>query len=189
MSLFFRLILVVASASVLTPVLPARASAQDPPIIAQTPSDDWRRSQPARVTQRMGPTEMTVVYNRPVARGRALFGGLVPYDSLWNPGADEATRIEVDQDILVEGQRLPAGRYSIWAVPRPGEWTLVFSRAWEVQHRPFPAGQNALTLQIPARSASHMESLAFYFPVADTDSATLVLHWGETLVPISIRRP
>ncbi|MQA90178.1 MAG: DUF2911 domain-containing protein [Gemmatimonas sp.] len=54
----------------------------------------WRVSQPARVTQRMGSTEMTIVYNRPTARGRDLFGALVPWDSIWNPGADEATRIE-----------------------------------------------------------------------------------------------
>jgi len=164
------------------------AVAQEAPIVAQTPSDDWRRSQPARVIQRMGPTEMTVVYNRPTARGRELFGALVPWDSVWNPGADEATRIEVDQDVLLNGQLLPAGRYSIWAVPRRDEWTLVFSRAWDVPHRPFPPGRDALTLRIRPRAAEHMESLAFYFPMADMESATLVLHWGETMIPISIRR-
>jgi hypothetical protein len=189
MSFAYRGIILLACAVASTPALPARASAQEPPIVAQTPADDWRRSQPARVTQRMGPTEMTVVYNRPVARGRDLFGALVPWDSIWNPGADEATRLEVDQDILLDGQLLPAGRYSIWAVPRPDEWTLVFSRAWEVQHRPYPEGQDALTLRIRPQAASHMESLAFYFPMADVDSAMLVLHWGETMVPISIRRP
>jgi hypothetical protein len=156
--------------------------------VTQTPGGEWRRSQPARVTQRMGSSEVTVVYNRPVARGRVLFGGLVPWDSIWNPGADEATRIELDEDLTIDGQRLAAGRYSIWAIPGRAEWTLIFSRAWDVQHRPYPEGRDALRLRVRPRSASHMESLAFYFPVADTDSAELVLHWGETLVPLSLRR-
>jgi hypothetical protein len=165
------------------------AVAQEPPIVAQTPSGDWRRSQPARVVQRMGSTEVTVVYNRPAARGRELFGALVPWDSIWNPGADEATRIELDEDDLIDGQHLAIGRYSVWAVPRPEEWTLILSRAWDVQHRPFPAGEDALRLRVRPRGGSHMESLAFYFPVADADSAVLVLHWGETVVPITLRRP
>jgi hypothetical protein len=163
--------------------------AQDPPIVAQTPADEWRRSQPARVTQRMGSTEMTIVYNRPVARGRELFGALVPWDSIWNPGADEATRIEVNESISIEGQTLPAGRYSIWAIPQRDEWTLIFSRAWEVQHRPYREGNEVLRVRVRPRRAEHVESLAFYFPVADVDSAVLALHWGETIIPISIRRP
>jgi len=166
-------------------------AAQDPPIVPQTIYVESRVSQPARVTQRVGPTEISIVYGRPVARGRELFGALVPWDAYWNAGADDATRIEVDQDILVEGERLPAGRYSLWTIPRAsGEWTLIFSRAWEVQHRPYPAGSDVLRLQIRTQpSADHMETLAFYFPVATADSATLYFHWGTTVLPIRITRP
>ena len=164
--------------------------AQDPPIVAQTPYADYRVSQPARVTQRVGPTEITIVYNRPTARGRDLFGALVPWDSIWNPGADEATRIEVDGDILVEGERLAAGRYSVWAIPQQaGEWTLIFSTAWDVQHRPYPDGREVLRISVSPSVASHMESLAFYFPMADAESAVLALHWGTTVIPLSLRRP
>ena len=167
-----------------------RASAQDPPIVPQTPYDDFRVSQPARVTQRMGPTEITIVYNRPVARGRELFGALVPWDSTWNPGADEATRIEVDRDIVVEGRTLAAGRYSIWTIPQEtGAWTVMFSRAWDVEHRPYPAGREALTIEIVPREASHMETLAFYFPVTTPESAVLALHWGTTMLPIALGHP
>jgi hypothetical protein len=156
---------------------------------AQTPWDEGRRSMPARVVQRMGPTEITVAHNRPVARGRQLFGQLVPWDSIWNPGADEATRIELSGDVLIEGRRLPAGRYSIWAVPRPDEWTLIFHPSWDVQHRPYPPGSDALRLQVRPQQGGHMESLAFYFSAADVDSATLILHWGTTMVPLAIRSP
>lgn len=165
--------------------------AQDPPLVPLTRYVETRVSQPARVTQRMGPTEISIVYGRPVARGRDLFGALVPWDAYWNAGADDATRIEVDQDILVEGERLPAGRYSLWTIPRAsGEWTLIFSRAWEIQHRPYPQGNDFLRLQIRTQSASdYMEALSFYFPVATADSATLHFHWGTTILPIRITRP
>jgi hypothetical protein len=164
--------------------------AQDPPIAPQTRYVETRVSQPARVTQRMGPTEITIAYGRPVARGRELFGALVPWDAYWNAGADDATRIEVDQDILVEGEPLPAGRYSLWTIPRAsGEWTLIFSRAWEVQHRPYPQGEDFMRLQIRTQPAmDHMEALSFYFPVATADSATLHFHWGTTILPIRITR-
>ncbi|MEX1258977.1 MAG: DUF2911 domain-containing protein [Gemmatimonadota bacterium] len=170
-------------------VFPGHLIAQDPPIVPQTPYADYRVSQPARVTQRMGTTELTVVYNRPVARGRDLFGALVPWDSIWNPGADEATRLEVDEDVLIEGQVLPAGRYSLWAIPGPAEWTLIFSRSWDVPHRPYPEGNEALRLRVRPEAADHMETLAFYFPFATADAAILALHWGEIRIPVSVRRP
>ncbi|MQA90179.1 MAG: DUF2911 domain-containing protein [Gemmatimonas sp.] len=92
--------------------------------------------------------------------------------------------------MTIEGQTLPSGRYSIWAVPQQeGEWTLIFSTAWDVQHRPYPEGNEVLRVSIPPRTTDYMESLAWYFPAADADSAVLALHWGETLVSLSIGRP
>lgn len=159
------------------------------PISTATPSGIDRRSQPARVTQRMGSTEMTIVYNRPVARGRNLFGGIVPWDSIWNPGADEATRIELNEDVSIAGKLLPAGRYSIWAVPGPDEWTLAFNRAWDVDHLTYREANDALRIRLRPEGADHMESLAFYFPLVEADSAVLALHWGQTRVALPVRRP
>lgn len=158
-----------------------------PPGRAELPDGAERRSQPAEVRQRMGSTEIAVVYNRPSARGRALYGGIVPYDSIWNPGADEATRIELSRDVLVEGRPLPAGKYSLWAIPRPDEWTLVFSRAHDVYHVPYPEGEDALRVRVRPRAGPHVESLAFHFPVVAADSAELDLHWGRTVVPLRFR--
>jgi hypothetical protein len=130
------------------------------------PDGSDRASQPAEVLQRMGGTEIAVVYNRPSARGRELFGGLVPYDSIWNPGADEATRIELSEDVLIAGEPLPTGKYSIWAIPRPDEWTVIFSRAHDVYHEPYPEGHDALRLQVRPLTGSYMETLAFQFSTA-----------------------
>lgn len=157
------------------------------PARTHLPDGADRLSQPAEARQRMGSVEIAVVYNRPSARGRELFGGIVPHDSIWNPGADEATRIELSGDVLVEGRRLPAGKYSLWAIPRPDEWTLVFSRAHDVYHVPYPEGEDALRVRVRPRAGPHMEALAFYFPVAAADSAELDLHWGETVLPLRLR--
>lgn len=161
------------------------ASAQE--VSARLPDGTPRGSQPAEVVQRMGGIEIAVRYNRPSARGRALFGGLVPYDSIWNPGADEATRITLSGDVRVSDQPLRGGSYSIWAIPGAEEWTIVFSRAHDVFHRPYPPGEDALRIRVRPRAGPHMESLSFHFPIATRDSARLELHWGTVIVPLDLR--
>jgi Protein of unknown function (DUF2911) len=149
-----------------------------------------RKSQPATVMQAIGATQLTIAYNRPGARGRKLFGELVPWGKVWCPGADEATTIAVTRDVLVAGQRLPAGKYSIWAIPGPAEWTLIFSKAADVFHIPYPGpAQDALRVTVKPQTGPFMEALAFYFPAADADRAVLNLHWGETVVPVPLAAP
>ena len=131
-------------------------------------------------------TNVTVRYNRPVARGRELFGALVPYGRPWCPGADEATTFEFSRDVTLAGQRVAAGKYGIWAIPSAGEWTLILSTAADAWHTPYPEGKDAYRVQLRPRRGSHMEALAFYFPVADSTAATLAFHWGETVVDIPI---
>ena len=87
-------------------------------------------SQRGLVAQTVAFTDITVRYGRPVARGRTLFAdsGLVPYGSIWHPGADSATRITFSHDVLLEGRPVTAGDYSLWLIPRNGApWTLIVS--------------------------------------------------------------
>jgi hypothetical protein len=147
------------------------------------------QSQHATVTQIMGTTQVTIVYNRPSARGRTLFGrgGVVPWGKVWCPGADTATTITLSKDMVVGGQPLAAGKYSIWAIPGPDEWTLILSRAADVFHIPYPgAAQDALRLTVKPQTGPFMESLSFYFPAANADRALLNLHWGETIVQVPL---
>ena len=153
-------------------------------VSAQAPS-----SQHAAVTQVLGTTQVTIVYNRPSARGRVLFGkgGVVPWGKVWCPGADTATTIALSRDMAVGGQPLATGKYSIWAIPGPDEWTLIFSRAADVFHIPYPGeARDALRLKVKPQAGPFMESLAFYFPAVDAERALLNLHWGETIVQVSL---
>jgi hypothetical protein len=146
-------------------------------------------SQRGSVVQRVAETTITLDYSRPVARGRELFGSLVPWGRIWCPGADDATTIEVSTAVKINGQDLPAGKYSIWAEPQPDKWVIIFNRSHAVWHTRYPSGQDALRIESTPRTASHMETLAFYFPVVDGRKGELVLHWGTTVVPMSVEVP
>jgi len=150
-----------------------------------------KASQHGTVTQQVAGTHITVVYNRPVARGRDLFGALVPYDKVWCPGADYCTTIKVSTDVTIDGHALPAGTYSLWAKPGATKWTVIVNRAQLIFHTAYQsvADQDILTLEVTPRTGSHMETLAFYFPVVDAKHAELVLHWGTVVVPLAIDVP
>ena len=159
--------------------------------LAQQPGPAVKPSQHGTVTQQVAATTITVDYNRPVARGRELFGSLVPYDRIWCPGADDCTTIKVSTDITIEGKTLAAGTYTVWAKPGAATWAIVFNRANPVFHTRYQtvADQDALTLEVTPRAGPHMETLAFYFPVVNQKHAELVLHWGTVVVPLSIDVP
>jgi hypothetical protein len=146
-------------------------------------------SQHGSVSQQVAGTTITIEYNRPVARGRELFGALVPYGRVWCPGADNCTTIQISTDVKINGQALAAGKYSLWAEPQPAKWTLMFNRAQPVFHTKYPQDQDALRVEATPREGSAMETLAFYFPLVDGKRAELVLHWGTVVVPVEIEVP
>lgn len=160
---------------------PPSATAQEAPKI--------KPSQHGTVSQRIADTTITLEYNRPVARGRELFGALVPYGRVWCPCADDATTIELTTGVKIDGQELAAGKYSVWTIPNEGKWTVIFNRRSAAWHTRYPEGQDALRLEVPTRPGAHMETLAFYFPMVDGKKAELVFHWGTTVVPLTIEVP
>ena len=154
-------------------------------------SQGYPFSQRGSVTQNVAFTEISVEYGRPVARGRELFGVLVPWDRIWHPGADSATKVRFSHDVVLEGKTLPAGEYSLWLIPRrSGPWTVIFNRAARVFHLPYPgAGSDALRIDVTPEQVSHMESFAIYFPMVLRDDAVLRLHWGTTAVSMRLKAP
>lgn len=148
-------------------------------------------SERGSVTQSVAFTEIAVTYGRPVARGRELFGKLVPWDSVWHPGADSATRVTFDHDVLIEGQHVKAGEYSLWLVPHESApWTFILNRAAHTFHKPYPGSAlDVLRIPVTPERLSHMESLAIYFPVVSRDKAMMRIHWGETGIAVHIEAP
>jgi len=157
----------------------------------QAKAQGYPFSQRGSVTQHVALTTVAVEYGRPVARGRALFGQLAPWDSVWHPGADSATRVSFDHDVLIQGKPLKAGEYSLWLVPREHQpWTVIFSRAVHVFHKPYPGpSEDVLRVDVAPVSASHVESLTIDFPLVLRDSAVMRIYWGETAVPVQLKAP
>jgi methylated-DNA-[protein]-cysteine S-methyltransferase len=160
-------------------------------LVFATPAHaQFPRSQHATVTQQIQGTQVGISYNRPVARGRQLFGSLVAWDRRWHPGADSATTISFSNDVLVEGHRLVAGHYSLWTIPEapPKPWTVIFNKGVGGWHTNYPGeSQDALRITVSADTASYMEALTYYFPLVDADSAVLRLQWGTVTVPMKIK--
>jgi len=150
-------------------------------------------SQHATLSQRVSHTDIDIIYNRPTARGRVLFGNdtaaVVKYGRIWHPGADSATRIRFDKDVVFEDKPLPKGEYSIWLIPQQeGPWTVILNSKSRVFHTPYP-GEATDVLRVPVtpERGPHMDALAYYFPVVGRDSTVLRMHWGEVMVPMRIR--
>jgi hypothetical protein len=146
-------------------------------------------SQHATVSQAVAWGRLTLEYRRPVARGRELFGSLVPWDEPWTPAADSAVVFTTTTPLVLADQPLDAGSYSLWLIPREtGPWTVVLSRAARVFHAPYPGeASDALRVLIDPVHGAHVESVQFTFPWAEGERTELHLQWGTTVLAIPIR--
>lgn len=146
-------------------------------------------SQRTTIVQHVALTTVTLEYGRPVARGRILWGALVPWDSVWHPGADSASRITVDHDVTIEGKPLEAGTYSLWLIPRASAaWTIMLSRDALVDHKSYSGPtRDALRVEVMPETLSMMESMAIYFPMVLRDEAQLRIQWGVRAVTMKLK--
>ena len=107
--------IVAASIAALSLAGPARAERQ-------------RASPHADVTATLAGKKITVSYGRPLMKGRAIFGGLVPWDQVWRTGADEATTFTTEADVVIGGLKVPKGEYALFTIPTEKQWTLVVNK-------------------------------------------------------------
>jgi hypothetical protein len=85
-------------------------------------------SPPATAAGKIGKTAVTINYFQPAVKGRAIWGSLVPYDKVWRTGANNATVIEFDKDVKIEGKALKAGKYAIFTIPTATDMTFIFNK-------------------------------------------------------------
>ena len=146
-----------------------------------------RASEKAAVSQTLDGTTLALEYYRPVARGRDLFGGIVPWDVIWTPGANWATTLEVNRGIRLNGVPVPAGRYSVWAIPRPDRFTITLDPNPEIFHFHKPDSTDAqIHISATPQEAEHAELLTWSFPNVRGDAAVLQMQWGGTAVPLQV---
>ncbi len=170
------------------------------PVDSFAQDDAPRPSLAAAVFQRLGvETDITVKYSRPGVKGRVIWGELVPHglepgnrysDNKpfpWRGGANENTTFETSDHLMVEGQPLPAGKYSIHFIPSETTWTVIFNHtnnAWGSYT--YNEAWDALRVTVTPVAAPHQEWLMYGFENLAGTSATFFLHWEELKVPVSI---
>src|SRR6187402_3465686 len=96
------------------------------PFVADAQLKTPQPSPRATVFQTVGLTDVEIVYCRPAARGRAVFGNLVPFGKVWRTGANENTTISFTDDVVIDGKTLPKGKYALYTVPKIESWEIIF---------------------------------------------------------------
>lgn len=146
-----------------------------------------RPSQHQVVTQTVGLTDITIDYSRPVAKGRTIWGGLVPYDKVWRTGANEATQITFSDDVTINGQPLAKGAYSLHTIPGKDSWILIFNKtAKQWGSFTYDAAQDALRVTVKPQKAPFAEVFTIGFPDVTADNATVTLHWADASVTFTV---
>ncbi len=146
-----------------------------------------RESNRQEVWQVVGDTKITINYHRPNAKGRAIWGGLVPYGEVWRTGANDATIFEASNDVTVNGQKLPKGKYSLHSIPTTGAWTLIFNKTWN-QWGSFQYDQKEDQLRVASTpvAAPMQETMSIDFVKVMGNAADIHIRWGELAVPMTV---
>jgi hypothetical protein len=128
------------------------------------PAAEDKPSPLKKITGTVGAARVTMQYSSPGVKGRTVWGDLVPYGSVWRTGANEATWLETDQALTINGKELPAGKYAVFTIPQEtGNWTLIFNTVWD-QWGAFDYDQSKDALRVevvPAQAAQFAERMDF----------------------------
>ncbi len=146
-----------------------------------------RQSQRAEITQRIGTTDITIRYHRPLVNGRKVWGGLVPYGQVWRAGANENTTITFPNDVMIDGKPLAAGTYGLHMIPAEDQWTLIFSKmhaAWG--SFTYKESEDALRVTVKPQAADFHNALTYDFNQLQPDSAVVVMSWDKLAVPFKV---
>jgi hypothetical protein len=153
---------------------------------AQTPKVDFPAPSPAcTLKQRVGLTDIEIVYSRPGVKDRAIFGSLVPYGQVWRTGANNATKITFSTPVKLNGTEIAAGSYSIYTIPGESEWTIIINKNTGQSGTQYDEKADVARFKAtPVTLTKPMETFVIEFTDIRDESARLNLVWENTLVPI-----
>lgn len=151
---------------------------------AQDMLSSTKLSQRASIIQRIGTTDVTIVYHSPLANGRKVFGGIVPYDFVvdgkefaWRAGSNQRTTIEFTHDVKIEGETLSAGKYGLVVLVSEKEWTFVFSSNMTWGAFQYSPENDILRVTVKTEPADYQDWLSYNFTNRKASSSRVVLQW------------
>ncbi len=157
---------------------------------AQEPAQKTLPKSPeAAFTQQFGGSEIQVSYARPLARGRKIFGGIVPFDSLWRTGANDCTTIKFKEDVVIGGKSLPAGKYALFSIPGATEWTIILNSETSMHGtNGYNAQKDVHRFKVKSEKTERFYE-TFTIEINDIDvqgNAFLNMMWENTMVKIPL---
>jgi hypothetical protein len=176
-----RVLILAAAMLVATVTITGSAGAQA--FVLRTPE----ASPKAWVGQRIGLTDIEIVYNRPGVNKRQVWGELVPYNEVWRAGANENTTISFSTDVTVGGKALPAGEYGLHMIPTEKDWTIIFStqsKAWGSYS--YDPKEDAARITVTPQQVNFEERMRFSLDDPTDKSVTVALTWEKLRVPFNV---
>lgn len=140
------------------------------------------------ITQRVGLNDFTLTYSRPSLKGRKAFGDVVPFDKLWRFGANMATVLKSSEEFSIQGNKIPAGEYSVFAIPGATEWTMILNKTAKLSGTGgYKESDDALRFKVkPESYPVRVETFSLGFTNLRDNAATFELLWENTRVAFDI---
>ena len=159
------------------------------PVLAQSAPETPQPSPKARVEQRVGITDFALDYSSPAVKGRVIWGGLVPFDTLWRTGANAATRLTASRDFTFGGKVVPAGSYSLFTIPARSSWTVILNSKPDLAGTSGYDDKNdvARITVTPETLAAPRERMTFLFADTTEAATSLDLEWEKLRVRIPLQ--
>ncbi len=137
-----------------------------------------------KMEQQVGLSKFTIEYSRPSVRGRVIFGDLIPYNQRWRLGANENSKISFDDDIFVDGQKIEAGTYALFASPGEKKWTLYFYSDFKNWGLPNKWDDNKVVYKadVDVKGSKHTETLTIELDAFRNDGASILIKWDKVCI-------
>jgi len=158
------------------------------PVAAQI--EHPRSSPPATLVQRIGLSEVTLVYSRPGVRGRKIMGDIIPYGRIWRVGANESTKITFSDSVSLAGHAVAPGTYALYAIPEQNAWTIIIHKNishWGDGRTRYNPEEDALRFTIKPETVPYFtETFTIELNDITHERATMVWRWENTVIQFSL---
>jgi hypothetical protein len=142
----------------------------------------------AKAEQRVGVTDFSIVYSSPGVKGRTVWGGLVPFDTLWRTGANASTKLTASRDFTFGDTAVPAGTYSVFTLPGESAWTVILNRNTSINGtNGYDAKDDAARVTVKPESVPARERMTFLFSDTTDDATRLDLEWAGLRISVPVK--
>lgn len=144
----------------------------------------------SEISQQVGLTEVALQYSRPSAKGRVVFGTLVPYNKVWRTGANAATKITFKEVAKIGGKTIQPGEYAIYTIPRKDRWTIIIhsnTKLRSIAGGAYKPSNDVFRFELVSeKNSNYVETFTCQFSQVKTNSVKLDITWENTLISIPI---